>query len=994
MVLVLGSPAALRALAQGAAVAAGGPAAEEMKYVDGLNRLGLPNYAELVLARLGSGPEVKARQLDAALARGEFDKVKATIDAELDQNSLAAWMMRLRLADAYFAWGKYPECRALYDGLFAKFAGNIPEDFKEFYYNSAYGYAQMLVLMNDPAAAIEAYRAGLKANPPRDTQRQFLGGLGDLLMRRAEKTTGAEQQKYITEADEIAGQLLWIQDLWFGQAIILKAHAKMLQGDVDAAMKLVDDYRDELVGLDQILAEQSTEDEDFTRLSPMAQARYLLGAILLDEAKKILAAGGDRKRAEELLVGKQEQRTGKPPRQLPGAVQHFGNVYINYPNTQWAAEAGEKFDETKQLLADKFGRTVKTTLTPEQQRKVEAEQIKAAKSLLNQQKYAEAAEQYQGMLRRAPEGDYALMALTDLGTCYVELKDDLYADVVIRYIAERFNKNPKFSAGTRTRAGDVVLGFGSMYNARKMPERKDAIYETFFDNFKTHALAAQLLNSFGDRRLATNDYAGALRYYQRVARDHTNSPSSFVAMSKMAQCYEKLGDATNALRTLEFYATRAGQENRLNSELIRILYRVATTHREMGISHFPAAVARYNEIDKRLTEKREAYQTGAEEAKQNQDIQEAALYFKAACFARVTPPKDKPENTYKEMALGFYLKLADAYPKSKLAPTALSQAGTLWTVLGKAEEAQAVFSRLKTQYPEAKEAKNVDFILANNLLKLGRRKEAIPLFKQMFSSGAQYTPGQMLAAGRELFQAKEYEIAVEAFDQVLAKAPPEERTLIEPTLALKGRSLVALGRYAEGVTALDALFAQFSKTPYTVECQVALSKACAELGGVEADATARVNLFNKSVTAMKTVMQHDTNTVRRGEATVQVGSIYELKAKAEAAHGTPERAAEFRDQAIASYQILTLFEDPRDLVMRPYLDEGYHRCLALYLEAARWKDLSADAGAYLAAFPDGKYVLDIRQWRSTANAHLAAEGGAPEAAAPAEPSAEVAPPNS
>jgi len=435
---------------------------------------------------------------------------------------------------------------------------------------------------------------------------------------------------------------------------------------------------------------------------------------------------------------------------------------------------------------------------------------------------------------------------------------------------------------------------------------------------------------------------------------------------------------TNAIRALDVYIARATNNNfRLNHELIRVLYRQGSAYRDLGLANYPAAVRRFSDIEQRLGTNRVAYQGSAEEAAQNQELLEAARYFKAACFARAVPPAGKPENSYKEMALRSFLKLADDYPKSKLAPTALSQVGTLWTVLGSAQEAQGVFTRLKAEYPESKEAKNVDFLLASNLLKLGKRQEAVPIFKQMFSGEGLYAPAQVLSAGIALYQAKEYEIAVETFDQVLAKAPKNERGLIEPALAYKGRALVELGRYADGVAALDALFVQYPKTPFTVVASYALSKACAELGSQEPDPVKRIEMFNKSVTAMKTVISRDASTARRGDATVQVGRIYELKAQAEKAHGAADKAAEYRDQAIATYQILTLFENAQDPDMQPYLDEAYHRCLALYLEAQRWKDLVADAGSYLKALPNGKYALDIRQWRSTASARLAAEGGTP-----------------
>ena len=219
---------------------------------------------------------------------------------------------------------------------------------------------------------------------------------------------------------------------------------------------------------------------------------------------------------------------------------------------------------------------------------------------------------------------------------------------------------------------------------------------------------------------------------------------------------------------------------------------------------------------------------------------------------------------------------------------------------------------------------------------------------------------------------------------MLANTPKDNRALVEPALAQRGRALVELGRYADGAAALDALFEQFPKTPYTVECANALSRAYAELASQEPDPKTRVEKFNKAVAALKTVMKHDPSTARRGSVTVQVGRLYELKAKAEEDHGTPEKVTEFRKEAIANYQILTLFENPQDPEMRPHLDEAFYRMLALQVQLELWQDVYNDAGTYLQAFPNGPHALEIRQWRSRANAQLAAPGG-PRADAPAAP---------
>ncbi|MFM7504970.1 MAG: tetratricopeptide repeat protein, partial [Rubrivivax sp.] len=352
-------------------------------------------------------------------------------------------------------------------------------------------------------------------------------------------------------------------------------------------------------------------------------------------------------------------------------------------------------------------------------------------------------------------------------------------------------------------------------------------------------------------------------------------------------------------------------------------------------------------------------------------------------------PSDKPEFFYKENALKLYSELAAKYPKSRMASAALSQAGTLYTLFGKAQEAEQAFKTLKTQYPESQEAKDVDFQLGMSLLELNRRAEAVKVFTQMFAGGGKYSDSQIMAAGIQLFDAEQYEIAIQAFDRVLAGAAPTDRAKVEPSLAYRGRALVAMGRHADGVAALQELFKRYPKTAYTVDSKAALSRAFAELGATETDLAKRTKLFNDSVEAMKEVIKYDNTPERRAASTVEVGNIYELRAKAEAQNSLPERATKYRNDAIATYQSLILF--PSDQKARPYLETAYYRCLQLFLESENWQDLENDATSYLRIFPSGKHVLEVRQWRSRAKARLAVTGAVTTEGAAAEPVTNPAP---
>ena len=163
----------------------------------------------------------------------------------------------------------------------------------------------------------------------------------------------------------------------------------------------------------------------------MAEARYLLGSIELDEAKRALAKG-DKAAAIEFLAGKSVGVTGMKARQLPGAAKHFLNVFVRYPNTKWAGDAGEKFQETLRILRDDLGKQVEFKVPEKAWAAVEEAQLKEARASYNLQQYEEAAELYQKVLARFPGSEGAVSALTDLANCFIELKNDLYAETVIK----------------------------------------------------------------------------------------------------------------------------------------------------------------------------------------------------------------------------------------------------------------------------------------------------------------------------------------------------------------------------------------------------------------------------------------------------------------------------------------------------------------------------------------------------------------------------------
>ncbi len=944
----------------------------ELEYADRLLEARMPNYSTLVLEKLNLPPEImNIRKVQGFGALGQFDKAEALVAAN-PGDTQGAWALKLALADAYYAHGKYDKAQALYESFFKKFPNGPEGALKPFYMASAYKYAQMMLLTGNRMAAADAYRMAIKTKPERHVTRQLQSELSEVLIQLAEQAKGPEREALLKETKAIVDEILWKQDVWFGRAVVMMAHMRMMQGNIDGALSLVEDYSAELTKIDEDLQAGSTPDEDLTKLSPMAQCRYLIGKIMQEEAERIIKEGGDRQKALELLTGK----GGK----TSGAVQHFLNVFIRYPNTAWAPDAGNRFRKVEALLKEVFGKEIKTKITPDQWAAVEAAQFREARTLFNQQRFAEAVELYEQVLGLFPDRETAVQALGELAACYIETGDIVLADTVVRHTSERFNKHPTLMA----LAGDQVVRVAFKYGEMNNPEKLRETYGVFFEYFKNHPRTVLELYRYADEAFRNNDLDLALEYYQRIVADHEDKPAYMDALNRITTIYEKQGKVQEQLKALNVLIKKLEERGEKTHLQISAMYRFAAALKGLGPKFADPAVKKFNELEALLKDEatRAAYQKNPDEAKANLQVLQGAMLFGAISDAtrkevpqpvldafekkvgKKVPPEVILKSYYKVNAIKKLEDLVKQFPDSAFAPSALSQVGTLYTVIGKADEARKTLQQLQKDYPDSKEAKNAVFMIGLNLLEMGMRTEAVAYFKQMFSGEGEYTPSQLLTASRTLFDAGEFAIAVEGYDRVIQSE--KDQTLLEPARVGKGLALVRLERFDEAVTLLEKVLEDYPKSGYTVDICRAASAAYAAVASVTAEEPKRFELFNKAVTVMNRAQKFAKNDGIKTELSVGVARTFERKAAAEKQFGTPEKAASYRDEAVAAYQSVIMFRNPNDEAVAPHLQDAYVACLPLMLEMGRWDDVVQDAQNYINAFPNGKHILAVTQARNRA----------------------------
>lgn len=970
---------------------------QELEYIRLLqNSLRMPDFADLVIQDLKKNyPEaavqVLVAEIEGMLSQGKFAEVKAIVDKRSDADSVETWGLKLALGDGYFAYGKYNEAKAIYDAFFKRFE-KPPAELASFYRDSAYKYVQMMLLLKQDRSALEGYRRMLKQALDPNVERQVRAEMAELMVRVAgeDSIKAAEKAALLKEAEQVVDKLFWQQDIWFGKAVVLKAHVKLMGGNVEDAQKMVETYMPQLKQIHDALVKEEKElnVSGLVRLSPMAECRYLLAVMLYDEARKIMKEPGfDQEKVKTLLFGA-KGADGK--RSGTGAFNHFINVFVQYPESQWAADAGARTEEIKELVKKTFGTTITVPITAKQRETMFAKQFGEARMLYNQGQYDKAVDALLTVVNRVPPSPEMIAVLGDLARSYIELEDEWGPDVVTGHLAERFCQNPEL----QETAGNELMRLAEFYAERKLEQKRKQVYDSYLRNYLEHSLRAPTLMRFGEQSFQQKDLDTALGYYGKLVSTCTNSPFFFDALNRTAQIYEERDDHTNAVSVLSTLIQETESRGKPGPLLVSAKFRLALTQKNMAVAALRAnttndtapymrdlirSAAIFGQLAKTLSDPAGPY-ARAEDKERNLSVLEAALFNKAYCLQLVTAPVDKvPE--LQRLAVEGYVDLVTRFPKSKYAPSALMQAGSIRSLSKDSAGANQLFEKLRKDYPESAEAKNVLFEMGRRFLDMGYRSEAVETFKKMFVEQGSYTDSQILLAGQELLKAKEYDLSIQAFDRVVSSA--KDQALRITAQLGKAEAQIAQEKFAAAVPDLKKLAEALKGSTRLVDVNLLLSRAASEQGMREQDADKRLDYFNSSVTAMKTVKTYRTNTLERAQTDVEVGRLLTRKARAEEKFGKPEGVRKYKGQAVAAYQALFMQVDPANTELAPVLEVAYHECLPMMAEIKLWQDLLDDCNAYLESFPAGKWASEIRTLKNQAEIEVSTSGG-PKKPAPAD----------
>lgn len=965
--------------------------AQEIQYAETLTRMGYPDFADVVLQRVkakGSQTNLNMVDLRRLVAMGEFDKALAMIPAGSDPNSLSPWEMRVTIAEGMYAWGKYEQTQKIMDELVKILSSSQPEDLKKFCQESVYKYAQMLILMNQGRKAISTYDRLIASGLELAIERQIKAEMCELYLRFAESGEGSKEEA-LAGAEKIANQLVWRNDdIWFGKAIVVLAHVKMLRGDSQGALDSINYYAADLNRVHDLLKEEEQKtQEPLTRHSPLAETRFLVGQIMYEQALKKIEANAPKEEVLPLLIGQQvktkDAKTNQDRIQTkPGAMQHLANVFINYCGTKWAPSAGMMMRKIEKLVREKYNLDAEVKIPPTKMAEVEAAQFQSARALFNMNQFEEASEAYIDALTFYPETDMGISALTTMTKCFIELERDLDAEMVERHLAERFGDNPKLLV----KAGEELLNIAQVYRERKNQAAVDRINQLFFTKFKKHPRTPGVIFSFGDERLAKDDFEGALKYYNQVVTDYPKNLLFLDALSKIALVYNKSENKAEELKALKRFIEEMEKQKKIGPAYVNAKYRMAVAISSMGEKYIATSLKLFTELATQIRDEKAPPHHNEEDKARNYKILEGCLFQKARCYMLLPDPKDKPPFFYKSQAIIVLAGLVKDFPKSNLVPAALSQIGTLYVIVGKPDEAEKVLQRLQKDFPETQEAQMSQFMLGKSLLDLGMRDRAVEMFKKMFQGqGSEQRVDQLLTAGGELLKSGEYEIALQAFENALKRAGTE-KVYLERAMMGKGCSMVGVKRYQEGIETLEQLIKQYPKTGFMIDANLSLSTAYSQLAREEKDIQKRLGLFNSAVKAVKKARAYEKTTDGKMRLDVEVGRLRVAVIKAEEQFGTAEGLQQYRQQAMAAYWSIFAAADEGDLEdknVAKWLEVAIREAIPIMVDLQRWEEAEDACAKYVKLFPTGKYSSEIRELRNKVNAEKAKAASAVPASQPA-----------
>lgn len=1013
---------------------------EEVRYVEALIDCGFPDFAESIIAATKKKwPESEALffaiEIRGMLSLGKFKEAEDKIAALPDRNGGKYWAARLEVANNYFARGKKKECAEIYGEFFKKFP-EPPKGLREFYLQASYAYGQLLIADKNYAEAAKRYEGLLKhldkkrSDEDANTWCNVACETSELYLRLAsDKPTPDARKADLNAAKKLVDQLLWEQGrpVYFGRAIAMKANIELLKGDINRAQATIDDYMDQLAELHKSIKEFDPNGRlGLLRQSPMPLCRFMLADMYWTQ---IQAEMKKPKRNDDLIKdlmfgakGKNGKRNGA------GAYNHAVNVYYQYPESAWAAKAGQLAGKVEDLAIKTYNAKIKKKTTAEQDQKVREMQFRGANEKLAENDYNGAIADYFEALASYPEVKESISAIENIVSAYLNLlvrnpKDAkaedwrLDADAVEGYLAERFAGNANRTL--MTLAGDAVLRVAAAEKSHGNLTRADRLYKAFLTNYTRHVNAATTAAALAGEAQKNEHYADAIALWNIIDTTYTNSTFYTTALQNLSVCYEKSGDRKGAIAALNKYCKVEPQQlKRTQAQMQLAMYyqkdgfamldnieKLETPEeREAQIKAGNAQIIRgikqFADFAKTADKALADPTVSPGDKKQYDKLRESALYLIGDCWGRLTKPADKLP-AFRAQAIANFENYVKLYPQGRYAKYAYVKLGAMYTAVGDMEKSKEALTRLAKEFPDAEETRSAKPRLAKTLIDMGFVKEGTELYGEMLKfNDVNYSAFQYVNAGEALITARSWDLANQAFERAIEKAGTNSVTAVAKARIGMAKALYRQKSMDEAREALQKFLddKKMSRMGIAAEAHKLMAEVASEQGCKQQNDRIRAKDFSqaiRSVKALRGIYKRQNKPLYEQDAVNLMSADVQIRRmNAEEAMGLKEQAFETCGKAAGS--LMAFLQSHRATKENPIdkmpagelanLERCYETLIPLFVRLGDANNLGFAlkyGTEYLDLFPNGKERLAVQNAVNQAKAQGAVMPPDEEAPVPA-----------
>ncbi|MGN0855378.1 MAG: tetratricopeptide repeat protein [Kiritimatiellia bacterium] len=1023
--LVLSAVAVPSAHAEEAAPAAAAEADEnkvdealqaEIRYVETLIDNALPDFAEIIVAATKKKwPESEAAffalEIRGMLSLGKFKEAEDKIAALPDRNGGKYWAARLEVANNYFMRGRKKECSEIYGEFFKKFP-TPPKGLREFYLQASYAYGQLLIADKNYAEAARRYEMLLKYldkknDDDANTWCNVACETSELYLRMAsDKPTPDARKADLAGAKKLVDQLLWEQGrpVYFGRAIAMKANIELLKGDISRAQATIDDYMDQLAELHKSIQEFDPNGRlGLLRQSPMPLCRFMLADMYWTQIQaEMKKPKRDDNLIKDLMFGA-KGKNGK--RNGAGAYNHAVNVYYQYPESAWAAKAGQLAGKVEDLAIKTYGATIKKKTTPQQDQKVREMQFRGAGEKLGEGDYSGAIADYFEALASYPEEMESIPAIEGIISAYQNLilrnpKDAkvadwrLDADAVEGYLAERF-------AGSANKqlmnlAGEAMLRVAASEKSHGNLSRADRLYKAFLTNYTRHIMAATTAAALAGEAQQKELYADAVALWNIIDTTYTNSTFYTTALQNLSVCCEKLGDRKGAIAAMNKYCkVETHALKRMQAQMqLAILYQkdgfemlsaaetleppeAQEAQVKAGNAQIIRGIKQFVDFAKNADKALADPAVSPGDKKQYDKLREGALYLVGDCWGRLTKPADKLP-AFRAQSITNFEHYVSLYPQGRYAKAAYVKLGAMYTATGDTERSKEALTRLAKEFPDAEETKNAKPRLAKNLIEMGFVKEGTELYGEMLKfNDANYSALQYVNAGEALITARSWDLANQAFERAIEKAGTNSFTTVAKARIGLAKALYRQKSLDEAREALQKFLddKRMARMGIAAEAHKLMAEVASEQGCKQQDDKIRAKDFGqaiRSVKALRGIYKRQQKPLHEQEAVNLMSVDVQIRRmNAEEAMGLKEQAFETCGKAAGS--LMAFLQAHRATKEKPIdkmsagelanLERSYETLIPLFVRLGDANNLGFAlkyGTEYLELFPNGKERLAVQ----------------------------------